>query len=68
MPSRYHRAMLDDADRDAPGLDPPDPEGVYRNYLRTCKKLGVRPVSRERARDLIREWSVGLERGGAPLH
>ena len=34
---------------DAPAFDPPDPESVYRNYLRTCRRLNVQPVPRERA-------------------
>ncbi len=57
MLSRYHRAMRDDDADDAPGIDPPDPDNVYRGYLRTCKKLGVKPVPRERARKLIKEWT-----------
>ena len=40
--------MLDDADSDAPALDPPDPERVYRNYHVTCRRLGIEPVPRQR--------------------
>ena len=40
-------AMLDDADKESPALDPPDPGRVYRNYLATCRRLGVKPVPRE---------------------
>lgn len=60
MLSRYHRAMLDDGGNDAPGLDPPDPQRVYANYLRSCRRLGVKPVPRERARKLIEEWTATL--------
>jgi hypothetical protein len=37
----YHRAMIDDAEKDAPAFDPPDPDRVYRNYLETCRRLNV---------------------------
>ena len=33
---------------DVPALDPPDADLVYRNYLETCKLLGIDPVPRER--------------------
>ncbi len=49
--------MRDHADDDTPELDPPDADTVYRNYLRTCRRLGVEPVPRERARKLIQEWA-----------
>ena len=43
--------MLDDA---IPiEFDPPDSDRVYANYLETCRRLGVEPVSRERALGLI---------------
>jgi hypothetical protein len=46
--------MLDDA---IPiEFDPPDSDRVYANYLETCRRLGVEPVSRERAEGLIGEW------------
>ena len=48
---------------DAPELDQPDPERLYRNYLVTCKRLGVTAVPRERAQDLIREWSDAIAAG-----
>ena len=60
---RYHRAMLDDADKDTPEFDPPDAERVYRNYVETCRRLGVEPVPRERAQDLIAEWSDAIAAG-----
>lgn len=59
--------MLDDS-HDAPAFDPPDPDCVYRNYLRTCRRLGVKPVPRDRARKLIKEWAATFERGAKPLH
>ena len=49
--------MLDDAGDDAPEFDPPDADRVYANYLETCRRAGVRPVSRERAQDLI-AWTA----------
>ena len=33
---------------------------VYFNYLETCRRLGIDPVSRERAIGLIREWGEAL--------
>ena len=48
---------------DAPKLDQPDPERLYRNYLVTCKRLGVTAVPRERAQELIREWSDAIAAG-----
>jgi hypothetical protein len=52
--------MLDDTDKDAPEFDPPDAETVYANYLETCRRAGVEPVSRERAEGLIQEWNEVL--------
>ena len=46
---------------DAPPLDPPDADEVYADYLETCKRINVAPVPRERAGDLIREWSALIE-------
>ncbi len=46
--------MLDDVDMSATNL--PDPERVYRNYLETCRRLGVTPVSRDHAHGLMAEW------------
>lgn len=51
--------MLDDVG-DEPGIDAPDAESVYRNHVETCRRLGVEPVPRERARDLIAEWSGAI--------
>lgn len=50
--------MLDDADEDAPAFDPPEPDRVYRYYLETCRRAGVEPVPRDRAQDLIAEWTA----------
>jgi hypothetical protein len=44
---RHHLAMLDDADSDATEVAPLDAERVYREYLETCRRRGVEPVSRE---------------------
>jgi hypothetical protein len=60
MLSRYHRAMLDDAERDAPAFDPPDADAVREEYLETCRRMGVKPVPRERALGLIGEWTEVL--------
>jgi len=43
--------MLDDAR----AFDPADPKRVYRNYVETCGRLGVEPVPRNRAQDLMAE-------------
>jgi hypothetical protein len=43
--------MLDDT----PVPDPHD-DPLYLRYLVTCAALGVKPVSVERARELIDEW------------
>ena len=50
---------------DAPKLDQPDPERLYRNYLVTCKRLGVTAVPRERADKLIAEWAAAIAAGRA---
>lgn len=52
------------ANDDAPEVDLPDPDQVYRNYVESCRRCGVKPVSRERAQGLIEEWTVALT-GGA---
>jgi hypothetical protein len=41
MLPRYHSAMLDD-DAIEIQFDPPDPERVHRNYLETCRRLGMK--------------------------
>jgi len=51
--------MLDD-DAIEIQFDPPDPDRVYRNYLETCRRAGVTPVSREQALGLIQEWGEVL--------
>jgi hypothetical protein len=40
--------------------DAPDLDHVYRNYLESCRRLGVEPVPRERALGLIGEWTEVL--------
>jgi hypothetical protein len=35
--------MLPMRDDDVPELDQPDADRVYRNYLVTCRRLGVKP-------------------------
>ena len=56
--------MLKD-DTDASAFDPPDPDEVYGRYLETCRCLRVEPVPRERARELIAEWSAAMGTGEA---
>ena len=55
------RAMRDDASP-VPELDPPDPERIYRNYVAQCRRMGVTPAPRDRAKALIREWDDGTSR------
>ena len=38
----------------------PDPDLAYRNYLETCRRAGVEPVSREHAPGLMQEWGEVL--------
>ena len=35
-------------------------DSVYENYLKTCRRLGVEPVPRERALGLMQEWGEVL--------
>ncbi|HSV24260.1 MAG TPA: hypothetical protein VLJ17_14685 [Xanthobacteraceae bacterium] len=58
-----------DTDSDIPALDPPDADAVYARYLETCKHLGVEPVPRERAQELIAEWSevIAASRSAPPI-
>jgi hypothetical protein len=64
---RYHRATRDNTDVDAPAFDPPDADVVYARYLDTCRRLGVQPVPRDRARGLIAEWSDAIASGQSVL-
>ena len=59
---------LDDADNDAPGFNPPDADRPYVNYVETCRRLGVEPVSRDRAQNLIAEWTDAIAARQPPLH
>ena len=52
--------MRDHTEDDAAELDPPDADRVYRNYLETCRRLGVEPVPREGAFGLMQEWGEVL--------
>jgi hypothetical protein len=47
-------------DDGASDFDPPYPDRVYRNYLETCRRAGVTPVSREQAQERIAEWSAAI--------
>jgi hypothetical protein len=57
--------MLTDV-TDALEFDPPDADIVYANYCETCRRLGVEPVSRDRAQGLIEEWNDVLSGRGTP--
>lgn len=50
--------MFDDTH--APALNPPDADRVYRNHLEKCQRLGIDPVPRDRAHDLIAEWNDAI--------
>jgi len=50
---------------DDPQPDPRDAE-FFAKYVLTCARLGVTPVSAERAADLIREWTDVLNREVEP--
>ena len=43
---------------DAPKLDQPEANRLYRSYLATCRRLGATTVSRERAEKLIAAWAA----------
>ena len=47
-------------DLDTLERDPPDPDRVYRHYLERCRRLGIDPVLRDRAHDLIAEWNDAI--------
>lgn len=47
-------------------LDPPDADTVYTRHLERCKRLGIEPVPRELAQDLIAEWSDVIARTAIP--
>ena len=36
---------------------PPEPDLTYRNYVETCRRAGIEPVSREHAQGLMQEWT-----------
>jgi len=60
--------MSDDDDKDRPDLLP-NQARVYRNYLLTCRRIGIPPVSPERAKVLLKEWadSIAGRRTGPTL-
>ena len=53
--------MLNDSD--TPTRNPPDPDRVYRRHLARCQRLGIEPVPRDRAHDLIAEWNDAITAG-----
>ena len=53
--------MLNDSDTFAP--NPPDPDRVYRRHLERCQRLGIEPVPRDCAQDLIAEWNDAITAG-----
>ena len=50
---------------DHPEFNAPDAERVYQRYLERCKRLGVEPVIREHAQELMAEWSEAIARSGS---
>jgi hypothetical protein len=59
--------MLNDSG--TPAGNPPDPDRVYRFHLERCQQLGIEPVPRDRAHDLIAEWNDAMAacRTAAPI-
>lgn len=53
-------------DDDAFEAQAPDADRVYELYLETCRRLGVAPVPRERAHELIAEWSDAIAASQPP--
>ena len=49
--------MLDDDKAIQVKFEPPDADVVWEHYLETCRRAGVKPVSREHAQDLIADWT-----------
>ena len=43
-----------------PRLNVPDADTVYRNYLESCRRRGVDPVPRQRAHELVAEWTAAI--------
>lgn len=54
----YRRAMP--AAVAPPEFDPPDPERVHRNYVAQCRRLGVTPAPKDRAKAAIQQWADAL--------
>jgi hypothetical protein len=59
--------MFDDFNMDGPEFNPPSAESVYCSYVETCRRLGVEPVSRDRAQGLMAEWFVERTARRSPL-
>jgi len=45
---------------DTSAFHPPDPQRVYRNYVAQCRRMGVTPTPRDRAKVLIKQWTDAL--------
>lgn len=56
-------------DSDGDTLDPLETDQLYERYLETCRRLCVEAVPRDRAQDLIAEWSytIAIGRSVPPL-
>lgn len=55
--------MRNRAESDSAAFDSPDPDQIYEiyvNYLESCRRQGIQPVPRDRARELIKEWAHAL--------
>ena len=59
----HSRVMTDDQKP-----EPPDVDGYYARYLKTCRRLGVEPVSLERAHELMDEWSDAIKHAPPTQH
>jgi hypothetical protein len=53
---------------DAAVFDPPDADLTYMHYLETCRRLGVTPTPRDRAKALIREAIAARRAVPPPTH
>ena len=54
--------MPDDDDKAQPALSPTQAR-VYRDYLITCRPLGIMPTLPERAKALLEEWAAMVAAG-----
>ena len=53
---------------DAPQLPDPDGAELWSRYLHSCRRLSVEPTPRERAIELIAEWTATMQAAQATKH